>query len=83
MPSPKVIEILDNLAEDFQRHLKLITGLSILQKLFVNGQMRKDNPRIYSSGKTNGEWRMDYNELRPHSALGYKTPIEFLREQVC
>ena len=29
------------------------------------------------------EWRVDYNELRPHSALGYKTPIEFLREQVC
>jgi len=22
-------------------------------------------------------WRKDYNEFRPHSALGYKTPAEF------
>jgi len=26
------------------------------------------------------EWRVDYNEFRPHSALGYKAPAEFLRE---
>lgn len=24
-----------------------------------------------------GEWRRDYNQNRPHSALGYKTPSEF------
>jgi putative transposase len=24
-----------------------------------------------------GEWRRDYNQLRPHSALGYLTPEEF------
>lgn len=23
------------------------------------------------------EWRREYNEVRPHSALGYKTPNEF------
>ena len=22
-------------------------------------------------------WRKDYNEFRPHSSLGYKTPVEF------
>lgn len=25
------------------------------------------------------EWRLDYNEERPHSALGYLTPNEFVR----
>src|SRR5262249_41194150 len=23
------------------------------------------------------EWKKDYNEVRPHSALGYRTPAEF------
>jgi putative transposase len=26
-------------------------------------------------------WRQHYNEVRPHSSLGYRTPIEFKREQ--
>ena len=28
-----------------------------------------------------GEWRTHYNEERPHSALGYKTPKEFAEER--
>lgn len=27
------------------------------------------------------EWKIDYNELRPHSALTYLTPAEFARKQ--
>ena len=27
------------------------------------------------------EWRLDYNEVRPHSALGYRTPKEFAAEK--
>ena len=26
-------------------------------------------------------WRMEYNEIRPHSSLGNKTPYEFVKEQ--
>ena len=26
-------------------------------------------------------WKIEYNEQRPHSGLGYKTPKEFAREQ--
>jgi putative transposase len=25
-------------------------------------------------------WRKHYNEVRPHSGLGYKTPMEFMPE---
>ena len=28
------------------------------------------------------DWRIDYNEERPHSALNYMTPMEFLRSRV-
>lgn len=27
------------------------------------------------------KWRIDYNENRPHSSLGYKTPNEFAGQQ--
>ena len=25
-------------------------------------------------------WRRDYNEVRPHSALGNRTPIEYVKQ---
>lgn len=27
------------------------------------------------------EWRRFYNEMRPHSALGWLTPVEYARQQ--
>ncbi|MCW0342281.1 hypothetical protein NB703_000374 [Pantoea ananatis] len=32
---------------------------------------------IVHAGKVINEWRQDYNECRPHSALNYLTPSEF------
>jgi putative transposase len=38
--------------------------------------VRADLPEARS---TIGAWRIDYNEVRPHSALGNRTPIEYAR----
>ena len=29
------------------------------------------------------EWRQDYNTRRPHSALGYRSPLEYRKQAVC
>lgn len=48
-----------------------------------NGKFRDEclNREIFRNGREAQEvvevWRMEYNEQRPHSALGYKTPQEF------
>lgn len=33
---------------------------------------------IFEARRRADEWRTDYNEVRPHSALGYQTPKEFV-----
>jgi putative transposase len=35
---------------------------------------------IFEARRRAVEWRQDYNEIRPHSALGYRTPREFAAE---
>jgi putative transposase len=32
---------------------------------------------IFEARRRADEWKTDYNEVRPHSALGYQTPKEF------
>jgi len=39
----------------------------------LNGQLF-DN--LFEAQVLTGDWRIDYNEERPHSALGWKTPAE-------
>ena len=32
---------------------------------------------LFDARRKIGDWRTDYNEQRPHSSLGYRTPCEF------
>ena len=49
----------------------------------LNGKMRDEclNEHVFGSlaeaRRIIEEWRIDYNEMRPHSSLGYQTPDEF------
>ena len=48
-----------------------------------NGRLREECLRVswfqnlFDARKKISNWRKDYNEQRPHSSLGYRTPIEF------
>ncbi|MDQ2664152.1 MAG: integrase core domain-containing protein, partial [Candidatus Eremiobacteraeota bacterium] len=35
---------------------------------------------IFEARRTATDWRHDYNDIRPHSALGYQTPREFAEQ---
>ncbi len=49
----------------------------------LNGRIRDELmnahsfANIFVARRLAGEWRTDYNDVRPHSALGYLTPREF------
>lgn len=36
---------------------------------------------LFDARRKISAWRTEYNEQRPHSSLGYKTPSQFAREQ--
>jgi putative transposase len=50
-----------------------------------NGRVRDEllNPNCYpdliTARAAAQDWLIDYNDLRPHSALGYLTPAEFIK----
>jgi putative transposase len=52
----------------------------------LNGKIR-DEPlnahsfiTIFEARRDAAEWRQDYNEVRPHSALRYRTPRKFAEQ---
>src|ERR1700687_4053340 len=52
-----------------------------------NGRLREECLRVswfqnlFDARRKIAAWRIDYNEQRPHSSLGYKTPKEFAAAQ--
>lgn len=48
-----------------------------------NGRLREECLRVswfenlFDARRKISSWRQDYNEQRPHSSLGYRTPLEF------
>lgn len=50
-----------------------------------NGKLRDECLRVswflnlFDARRKIGDWRRDYNEHRPHSSLGYRTPSEFAK----
>jgi hypothetical protein len=59
--------------------------LSVLPESF-NGRMREECLNVswfgnlFEARERIAMWRQEYNEERPHSSLGYRTPKEFARE---
>ena len=49
----------------------------------LNGKIRDELLNVHSfvtifeARRRADDWKKDYNEVRPHSALGYRTPMEF------
>jgi putative transposase len=77
---------LDNWCKKEKIHLHFIQPGKPMQNAFIercNGSIRREflNANIFTSIKEvrdmAEEWKIDYNQNRPHQALGYKTPLEF------
>ncbi len=51
-----------------------------------NGKLRDEFvsirwfPSLFEARRQAKAWRLDYNEVRPHSSLGYRTPEQFARQ---
>ena len=54
-----------------------------------NGRLREECLRVswfenlFDARRKIADWKKDYNEQRPHSSLGYKTPQEFAAAMSC
>src|SRR5579859_768703 len=81
--------ILDQWAYDRQVHLRFIDPGKPAQNAFsesFNGRLRDECLNLHwftnvaDARRIIGRWLMDYNDDRPHSSLGYRTPTQFRGE---
>ncbi len=79
-------KVLDAWAYQHGVHLHFIDPGKPIQNAYVesfNGKFRDEclNQHwflaLMDARKTIEAWRYDYNEVRPHSALGHQTPVAF------
>jgi len=82
--------VLDQCAFEQGVRLHFITPGKPVENAYVesfNGKLRDECLNEHWFGSLNEArgvietWRVDYNQARPHSALGYRTPEEFAAEQ--
>ena len=80
---------LDKWAYEHKVHLHFIDPGKPVQNAYVesfNGKFRKEClndhwfQTLLQAQDTIHAWREDYNTVRPHSSLGYKTPAEFVAQ---
>jgi len=59
-----------------QDHDNLVTSEARRQALRFRDELLNDNWFVELEEAIEGAeaWRIDYNEVRPHTSLGYKTP---------
>jgi len=81
--------VLDQWAHENGVQLRFITPGRPAENGYIesfNGKLRDEclNEHWFwnlpQAQETIEQWRMDYNQVRPHSALGYRTPEEFAGE---
>lgn len=82
-------EALDSWARKNQVYLYFIDPGKPIQNAFIesfNGRFRDECLNMYcfaslaEARSIIEEWRIDYNRVRPHSALGYLTPAEYAKK---
>lgn len=83
-------KVLDQWAHENNVELRFITPGRPAENCYIesfNGRLRDEclNENWFRSliqaRETIEQWRRDYNQVRPHSSLGYRTPEEFAGEK--
>ena len=83
-------KVLDQWAHENGVQLRFITPGKPVENCYIesfNGRLRDEClnenwfVNLYQAQVKIEEWRKDYNQVRPHSALGYRTPEEFAAEK--
>jgi len=71
------------LAIHVARRIEAAQVMKVMEGLVVErgapGHLRRDTGPEFVAKAPSAEWRRDYNEARPHSALGDQTPAEFAK----
>ncbi len=77
LPRSRYLGLPKGVLLDFSRPAKP-TDNSFIESF--NGKSRKEclNTRLNDARQKTEDWRRDYNEVRPHRAIGNKAPISLL-----
>jgi len=87
----RICHVLDEIGEQNGIRLHFIRPGKPVENVYIesfNGRLRDEclNEHWFMSlphaRQVIEEWRIDYNEVRPHSSLGYLTPEEFIQKEV-